>query len=224
MLNILRSIAPDVLRTHIRMRRAYREHMRLEPKWVAIDPPLVAGAEVLNDVFELLDRLPKGAVGAEVGVATGGLSLQMLKRAQPNKLYLIDPWDVEDIEDYSPRSLARLEKTLSSQIASGQVEIRRGYSQAELPKLEANSIDWVYIDAAHDYDNVRLDLDACARVVRPGGIIAGHDYVRWVSPTERYGVVEAVNEFANETASKLTYLTNQLDKHDSFALTLGEVS
>jgi SAM-dependent methyltransferase len=49
--------------------------------------------------------------------------------------------------------------------------------------------DLVFIDAAHDYDNVKLDIQSWLPLVRPGGIIAGHDYqLAWP------GVVEAVNE------------------------------
>jgi hypothetical protein len=54
--------------------------------------------------------------------------------------------------------------------------------------------------------------------MKKGGYICGHDYVNWASSEDRYGVTEAVNEFANKTGSKLLFLTNQSDKHDSFAL------
>lgn len=39
-----------------------------------------------------------------------------------------------------------------------------------------NSLDFVFIDAAHDYENVRADILAWKNKVRVGGILAGHDY------------------------------------------------
>ena len=52
--------------------------------------------------------------------------------------------------------------------------------------------DWfdvVYIDAAHDYDSVRADIDTWLPKVKPGGMICGHDYTAaWP------GVIEAVDE------------------------------
>tara|TARA_R110002167_G_scaffold338024_1_gene545583 strand:+ start:1723 stop:2364 length:642 start_codon:yes stop_codon:yes gene_type:complete len=38
------------------------------------------------------------------------------------------------------------------------------------------SLDFVYIDASHDYDNVKRDLEIWLPKIKLGGIIAGHDY------------------------------------------------
>lgn len=42
--------------------------------------------------------------------------------------------------------------------------------------FEDGTIDAVFIDAAHTFDSVKEDIDAWLPKVRPGGIIAGHDY------------------------------------------------
>jgi predicted O-methyltransferase YrrM len=57
------------------------------------------------------------------------------------------------------------------------------------------SIDLVYIDAAHDYENVKKDITAWLPKVKVGGVLAGHDY--HYNPYIQ--VYEVVNEFfANE--------------------------
>jgi predicted O-methyltransferase YrrM len=38
------------------------------------------------------------------------------------------------------------------------------------------SLDFVFIDAAHDYDSVLTDIAAWRGKVKPGGVLAGHDY------------------------------------------------
>lgn len=59
------------------------------------------------------------------------------------------------------------------------------------------SLDFVFIDAAHDYDNVLADIRAWRGKVKPGGVLAGHDYHQtWP------GVVQAVeSEFGTSAGS-----------------------
>jgi len=60
----------------------------------------------------------------------------------------------------------------------------------EASKLyEDESLEFVFIDASHKYEDVMDDLKAWYPKVKKGGIFAGHDYPTWE------GVTRAVNEF-----------------------------
>ncbi len=51
--------------------------------------------------------------------------------------------------------------------------------------------DAIYIDAGHEYEHVKADLQAWWGVLRPGGVLFGDDYhLLWI------GVVRAVHDFA----------------------------
>jgi cephalosporin hydroxylase len=53
--------------------------------------------------------------------------------------------------------------------------------------FDSESLDFVFLDAAHDFANVVADIEAWLPKVRPTGVIAGHDYLScWP------GVVQAV--------------------------------
>ena len=41
------------------------------------------------------------------------------------------------------------------------------------------SVDFVFIDGAHDYESVRKDSENALRIIRPGGVIVWHDYGVW---------------------------------------------
>jgi predicted O-methyltransferase YrrM len=220
--SLLGRLAPEAAKLPWRVARAERAHLRTRELWRTPGQELLEGTQLVADRLVMLDRLPKGGRVAEIGVAAGDFSAEILARCRPDRLVLIDPWELGDGSDFSAQALARVEARFAPEIAAGRVEIRRGRSGAVLPALPADSFDWVYVDAAHDFDSVAADLELCRRVVRPGGLIAGHDYLRWASPTERYGVVEAVNDFARRTGSPFVFLTNQADKHDSFALRLSK--
>jgi hypothetical protein len=53
----------------------------------------------------------------------------------------------------------------------------------ECTSLEASKFWWakdlafVYLDARHDYASVMADLNAWYPTIRPGGVLAGHDYL-----------------------------------------------
>ena len=56
-------------------------------------------------------------------------------------------------------------------------------------EFEDGSLDFVFIDASHDYENVIADIVAWYPKVKEGGVISGHDYPTWE------GVKKAVNEY-----------------------------
>lgn len=52
------------------------------------------------------------------------------------------------------------------------------------------SLDWVHLDARHDYVSVKADIEAWLPKIRPGGWLSGDDYDEQKWP----GVVQAVRE------------------------------
>ena len=51
-----------------------------------------------------------------------------------------------------------------------------------------SALDYVFLDAAHDYENIRADIAAWWPKIKPGGWLAGHD------STDAAGVRRAVDE------------------------------
>jgi hypothetical protein len=60
---------------------------------------------------------------------------------------------------------------------------------------EDGSLDFVFIDAAHDYDNVKADIAAWFPKVKEGGLIGGHD---WGHPPVARAVQDSLTDIGIE--------------------------
>jgi predicted O-methyltransferase YrrM len=113
----------------------------------------------------------------------------------------------------------RVAERFGAEIASGRVMIHRGYSTDLLPSFADSIFDWVYIDSDHGYAVTARELALARAKVKPGGYIAGHDYVTANHEKGvRYGVVEAVSEFCVRHDWEIRFLTNETHQHRSFAI------
>jgi hypothetical protein len=134
-------------------------------------------------------------VGAEIGVCEG-LYSEILIRSNPDlKLYAIDPWtEYEGYKDYHLADLQQKYEEARIRLKPYNVEFIRDFSMNAVKRFADESLDFVYIDAAHDYNHVLEDIREWEKKVKKGGIIAGHDY----GNRRNYGVVKAVTDWVTE--------------------------
>lgn len=117
---------------------------------------------------------------AEVGVLEGQLADGLIS-AHPEIQYCgVERW----IEDKLRERFAEWTKNRRA------VAIYAMSSLEAAPFIDDGSMDMVYIDADHTYENVRNDILLWGKKVKNGGILAGHDY----NPDGGYGTHRAVNE------------------------------
>jgi len=144
-----------------------------------------------NDLAKLFT-----GVGAEIGVERAHFSRHIAKTAA--KLYCIDPWKtgpVYGFRDYVTQDrLDSFYEEAKGRMESFNCEFIRKISQDAVKDFEDESLDFVYIDANHDYENTRNDIREWSKKVKKGGIVSGHDYVEKISQVYTFGVVKAVNE------------------------------
>lgn len=171
--------------------------------------------KILTDREQLLDHLPGQAHVAEIGVYRGDFSRLILERTDPTVLYLVDSWEGRE----GLQNMETVRQRFEPQISAGQVRIVHRESIPALEQFPENYFDWVYLDTDHSYTTTAAELLRCARVVKPGGFISGHDYVtgNWNGGV-RYGVVEAVNEFCVREHWTFRFLTAETHRHLSFVI------
>ncbi len=71
-----------------------------------------------------------------------------------------------------------------------------------------NCLDWVYVDGRHHYEGVKEDIEVWVDKIRPGGIMAGHDYYTSRHKKKYVEVEDAVNDHFGDRVN--TYDTGPL--------------
>jgi predicted O-methyltransferase YrrM len=137
---------------------------------------------MLTQLFHELDY----KVGAEIGVAQGKYSTALCENIPGLKLYCVDVWDRYDgYKEYTDR-IDRYYLEAQERLNSYNAVFVKKFSMDAVKDFEYNSLDFVYIDAAHDFKNVADDVCEWTKRVKVGGIVYGHDYCRWKHETDKY--------------------------------------
>ena len=170
----------------------------------------------LTDRVHLLRALPKDGIVAELGVNEGDFSEKILINCDPQKLVLIDVWASRR---YHGGLFEKVKNRFKKELDSKQIEIIRELSFKAVELVPDQYFDWVYLDTDHTYHVTKQELELLRPKIKPGGIIAGHDYIigNW-NDGVRYGVIEAVREFCIKYNWEMIFLTHELDDHPSFAI------
>jgi len=219
-------------KTYQSIRRVYKKftftkrNESIDQQMNALNVPLsekqLEGCKVFPSRKSMIATFPKDAMIAEVGVAAGDFSAEILEVAHPQKLFLIDAWHMDENSDYGEKGSAKVKARFRDEIDREIIVIKRGYSHEKLNEFEDDYFDWVYIDAAHNYQAVKQDLEFSFKKVKNGGIIAGHDYLRWGNRGMRFGVLEAVNNFCVQKELPFTGISLDNDNNWSYALRVNK--
>ena len=152
---------------------------------------------------ELVTLLPENVplVGAEVGVWKGFTAEKLLAQRPELFLYMVDRWHREDLwpkgveePEYHRQMRYKAEAEKRTRFALFRRDILHMDSVAAAAKIEDASLDFVFVDAEHTYEDCSSDLRAWAPKVKPGGLLSGHDYDHPSFPDVRRAVDEAAAE------------------------------
>jgi hypothetical protein len=156
-----------------------------------------------SDLAAFLNRRGLLRTAVEVGVRDGTFSEGFLRDWKGSTLFLVDPWTAGGPDGYVDANSVRQAEhdqryeQVQRRLApfEGRSTIWRMTSEEAAARTWAQSVDFVYLDARHDYESVKRDLELWYDKVSPGGIIAGDGYIDGDLPEGRFGVKSAVDEF-----------------------------
>lgn len=136
---------------------------------------------------------------AEVGVWQGKTLFNIAKMYPGTHCIGIDPFTPSSYKNYHHcDKMAKQSKDQFSKIEYKVKWTASNYSNVELmvktsiqasKQIKDNTIDMVFIDGNHDYNNTSMDIKAWLPKVKKGGVLCGHDY-----NTKHFAVIKAVDK------------------------------
>ncbi len=167
----------------------------------------------------LLSRIPEGGTYVEVGVFLGR-NISMIHDARPDlNLYGVDIWAPDyrhlagvDLVDLGglPEDADILQRMPFYEAFQFLMQKHAPDAYTEITWLRGNyhevahpPADVVFIDADHTYEAGMRDINRAFELLKPGGVVAGHDYhyIREGALDPRFttlfpGLVQAIDEQA----------------------------
>jgi predicted O-methyltransferase YrrM len=102
-------------------------------------------------------------------------------------VYCIDTWRFKNLEpELRKHNIHKVEEIFDQRTAGLNIVKIKGDSVEVLTEFTRKFFDFCYIDAGHEYDQVKADIEICKKKCK---YITGHDYY-WKFP----GIMKAVNE------------------------------
>lgn len=157
-------------------------------------------ATSLMELECLVDSLfpvqPRHGIMVELGVFAGEATEMFTRKF--DKVYAVDAWDKRCSYGIRSGELPEQIEARFDEVVSRCPNITKLKSDTA-PAANAfpdNHFDFVYVDAGHEPDSCRADILAWLQKVKPGGVIAGHDYHQ-----DYPGVIQAVDEIFKTKAT-----------------------
>lgn len=159
-------------------------------------------AQKARGVLLALDATAMAGPGeyVEVGSWEGKSSVFLANEIKPRTLHCFDHWlghDSDLTADLAAeRDVAAEFRENMDALTSGNYEAHRGdWRDTLIPFLADHPVRFLYLDAAHTYDEVSAQLAVIVPALVPGGVLAGDDYGRpgvKRAVTEKFGEVRVV--------------------------------
>lgn len=148
-----------------------------------------------RDLVELMKDLGLPLIAAEVGVADGLFSYELLTKGI-EKLYMIDIWErvpfIDGMAGWDDEVHSNNYKQAMDRVKEfkDKVVVLKGFSYQMAKEIPDESLGLVFVDGDHTRLGVRTDIEYYYPKLVNGGIMAFHDF-----GNESYGVNGAVQEF-----------------------------
>jgi GT2 family glycosyltransferase/SAM-dependent methyltransferase len=174
------------------------DNLRVEAEKIGVYPDGFFSTENALIYRDLIERVPDGGAIAEIGVWKGRSLTFIADLIRQKKLSVIAVDDfagtVDEGDEYLVKSAKKsnieeeFKQNMQKAGIAEQILICRNNSVEAAAKIKNATLDLVFIDGDHKYENCKADIMAWNPKLKSSGIMSGHDYAPY------WGVPKAVDE------------------------------
>jgi hypothetical protein len=142
------------------------------------------GEHGCDGMVQMRTMVPKDATIIEIGCYFGESTLEWLREpTNVGRIICVDPYIPYSLDKeweqggrQLPMDFVYQEFKRNVLDKQDNVQHIRQLSDDAVTSIPDQSVDLVYIDGNHEYEYVKRDITNYMKKVKPGGILAGHDY------------------------------------------------
>jgi hypothetical protein len=152
-----------------------------------------------NLYSDVVRKFDSGAHFVEVGTWKGKsacyMAVEIINSEKDIKFDCVDTWEVVE-EGWNFCALPKFNNLFNIfkkniEPVKNKINIIKSISWDAASRYDDNSLDFVFLDAGHNYESVKKDIQAWLPKVKVGGILAGHD---WLLEGVKKAVLELIPE------------------------------
>jgi len=154
-----------------------------------------------KDMVERFDDCKFLELGCWKGRSASFMGVEIINSGKNIVLYCVDSWKgSDDHQDIKSIDFDQVFDEFMTNICPVKdvVWVRHMESTRASTTFADEEFSFIFIDACHQYEEVKKDLQLWYPKVKSGGIFAGHDYGTWD------GVTKAVDEFVKNNSLKVS--------------------
>lgn len=139
-------------------------------------------------------------VGTWKGRSAAYMCVEIANSGKQIQFDCVDTWEGSPLEPDHMNDPHVLNKSLYEHFLENMEKVKDYYNPIKMTSVDASkcykdaSLNFVFIDAAHDYNSVCEDIKAWLPKVKVGGIISGHDY--WQGNDVTRAVNDTLTDFS----------------------------
>jgi predicted O-methyltransferase YrrM len=158
-------------------------------------------SDLYKDAINQFDNAKFLELGCWKGRSAAFMAVEIINSNKNIEFYCVDSWKGDKVGGVGKVDVYD-EFVKNMQPVLDKINIVRELSVDAAKQFPDHSLDFVFIDASHDYESVKEDFEVWFPKMKKGGMMAGHDYGY---PSVKKAIDECLDKYNMHLIKKYGY-------------------